>query len=118
LQSRIILQSFVQRSLVLGISETVHEDEIRIPVNGRIAPDPAFKLPPSLFRKSLLHKIHHGDFANTVSRFGCVNIAVATGLAPNTGIPLPFVSYGLTSLVSLYGAMGIVLNIGLQSKKH
>ena len=31
-----------------------------------------------------------------------VNIAVATGLFPNTGVPLPFVSYGLTSLVSLY----------------
>ena len=47
-----------------------------------------------------------------------LNIAVATGLAPNTGIPLPFVSYGLTSLVSLYGAIGIVLNIGLQQKKY
>ena len=47
-----------------------------------------------------------------------LNIAVATGLAPNTGIPLPFVSYGLTSLVSLFGAIGIVINIGLQTKKH
>jgi len=47
-----------------------------------------------------------------------LNIAVATGLAPNTGIPLPFVSYGLTSLVSLFGAIGIVINIGLQNKKH
>lgn len=45
-----------------------------------------------------------------------LNIAVATGLAPNTGIPLPFVSYGLTSLVCLYAAVGIVLNIGLQQK--
>ena len=43
-----------------------------------------------------------------------VNIAVATGLFPNTGVPLPFVSYGLTSLVSLYIGMGIVLNIRLQ----
>ena len=47
-----------------------------------------------------------------------LNIAVATGLAPNTGIPLPFVSYGLTSLVSLFGAIGIVINIGLQSRKY
>ena len=47
-----------------------------------------------------------------------LNIAVATGLAPNTGIPLPFVSYGLTSLVSLFGAIGIVINVGLQTKKH
>lgn len=43
-----------------------------------------------------------------------VNIAVATGLFPNTGVPLPFVSYGLTSLVSLYVGMGFVLNIRLQ----
>lgn len=45
---------------------------------------------------------------------GFMNIAVATGLAPNTGIPLPFVSAGLTSLVSFYAGIGIVLNIGLQ----
>ena len=44
-----------------------------------------------------------------------LNIGVATGLIPNTGIPLPFVSYGLTSLVSLYIGIGVVLNIGLQT---
>lgn len=43
-----------------------------------------------------------------------VNIAVATGIFPNTGVPLPFVSYGLTSLVSLYIGMGFVLNVRLQ----
>lgn len=43
-----------------------------------------------------------------------MNIAVATGLMPNTGLPLPFVSYGLTSLLSLYIGMGFVLNIRLQ----
>ena len=47
-----------------------------------------------------------------------INICVATGLMPNTGIPLPFVSYGLTSLVSLYIGMGFVLNVGLQPKKY
>ena len=46
-----------------------------------------------------------------------MNIAVATGLMPNTGIPLPFVSYGLTSLLSLYVGMGIVLNIRLQAER-
>ncbi|MCR4566636.1 MAG: rod shape-determining protein RodA [Pseudobutyrivibrio sp.] len=45
-----------------------------------------------------------------------VNICVVTGLMPNTGIPLPFVSYGLTSLVTIYFGVGIVLNVGLQSK--
>ena len=45
-----------------------------------------------------------------------INIGVATGILPNTGIPLPFVSYGLTSLISLYMGIGIVLNIGLRIK--
>ena len=45
-----------------------------------------------------------------------VNICVVTGLMPNTGLPLPFVSYGLTSLVTVYFGIGIVLNVGLQAK--
>lgn len=43
-----------------------------------------------------------------------INIGVATQILPNTGLPLPFLSYGLTSLLSCMAAMGIVLNIGLQ----
>ena len=49
---------------------------------------------------------------------GFVNLCVASGMMPNTGVTLPFVSYGLTSLLSLYLGIGIVLNIGLQGKKH
>lgn len=46
-----------------------------------------------------------------------INMGVATGVLPNTGIPLPFVSYGLSSLVSMFMGVGVVLNIGLQQKK-
>lgn len=46
-----------------------------------------------------------------------VNVAVATMLLPNTGVTLPFVSYGLTSLIMMYCGVGIVLNIGLQRNK-
>jgi len=49
---------------------------------------------------------------------GFINIAVATGILPNTGLPLPFVSYGMTSLVSLLMGIGLVLNVGLQPKKY
>lgn len=49
---------------------------------------------------------------------GFLNIGVTTGLLPNTGVTLPFVSYGLTSLVSLYIGIGFVLNVGLQCKKY
>ena len=40
-----------------------------------------------------------------------INIAVVTSSMPNTGMPLPFFSYGGTSLVILLGSMGILLNI-------
>ena len=56
--------------------------------------------------------------ASLISLQALINICVATGLMPNTGIPLPFVSYGLTSLVSLFIGMGFVLNVGLQPKKY
>ena len=44
------------------------------------------------------------------------NIAVATGVFPNTGLPLPFISYGVSSLMSIYFGVGIALNVGLQRK--
>ena len=45
-----------------------------------------------------------------------INIGVVTRLLPNTGLPLPFFSYGLTSLFSLFISMGVVLNVSLQRK--
>lgn len=47
-----------------------------------------------------------------------LNIGVATGILPNTGIPLPFISYGLSSLVSSCAGIGLVLNVALQRKKY
>ncbi len=45
-----------------------------------------------------------------------VNIGVTTGIVPNTGIPLPFISAGLSSLMANMIGMGIILNIGMQRK--
>ena len=47
-----------------------------------------------------------------------INISVATRIFPNTGISLPFVSYGLTSIVTFFIGIGLVLNVGLQPKKY
>lgn len=47
---------------------------------------------------------------------GFTNIAVATGMFPNTGLPLPFVSYGVTSLISMYIGIGLVINVGLYGR--
>ena len=45
-----------------------------------------------------------------------INIAVVTNTIPNTGIPLPFISYGGTSVLFLLVEMGIVLSISRQIK--
>jgi cell division protein FtsW len=43
-----------------------------------------------------------------------VNMTAITGIGPLTGIPLPFISYGGTSMVSLLAGVGIVLNVARQ----
>lgn len=45
-----------------------------------------------------------------------INIAVVTGSMPVTGVPLPLISYGGTSLVFNLTALGILLNVSRQSK--
>lgn len=52
-------------------------------------------------------------FSTVVYAF--VNIAVATGLVPTTGLPLPFISYGGTSLIFLCISIGILVNIALSN---
>jgi len=46
-----------------------------------------------------------------------INIGVTTKLLPNTGIPLPFISYGLSSLMSTAIGIGLVLNVSMQKRK-
>ena len=45
-----------------------------------------------------------------------INIMAISGIIPLTGIPLPFISYGGTSLVVLLTAIGILLNISKQAR--
>ena len=45
-----------------------------------------------------------------------LNIAVVTNTIPNTGITLPFISYGGTSVLFLMAEMGLVLGVSNQIK--
>ena len=45
--------------------------------------------------------------------YAFVNAAVATGLFPTTGLPLPFISYGGTSIIFLSASIGILINIAI-----
>ena len=70
---------------------------------------------------------------NAKDRFGCMlacgvafvigvqtllNIAVVTGSIPPTGLPLPFISSGGTSVAVFMAAIGVVLNVNKQSKSR
>ncbi len=46
-----------------------------------------------------------------------INIGAVIGVLPVTGVPLPFVSFGGSSLVIIMGAMGILLNIARQERR-
>lgn len=46
-----------------------------------------------------------------------VNIAVVTALLPNTGLPLPFLSYGGTNLVFTFAAIGFLVSIHRHTKR-
>ena len=56
-----------------------------------------------------------GGMAGFIGFQTFINIGVTTMILPNTGLTLPFVSYGLTSLVTMFIGIGIVLNVRLQA---
>lgn len=46
------------------------------------------------------------------------NICVATRIFPNTGLPLPFISNGLSSMIASMIGIGLIMNIGIQPAKN
>jgi len=52
-----------------------------------------------------------------VALFACqvlINVGVVLGLMPTTGVPLPLMSYGGSSLISTMAGMGLVLNVWMR----
>lgn len=47
-----------------------------------------------------------------------LNVFVVLGIAPLTGVPLPFISYGSTSLVTLLAGVGLLLNVARGGSVH
>ena len=68
--------------------------------------------------QTLAGQIICGGVAAMIGIQSFINMGVATGVLPNTGLSLPFVSAGLTSVVCFYMSIGFVLNVGLQPKKY
>lgn len=52
-----------------------------------------------------------GGLSLQIGLYSAANMAVATGLAPTTGLPLPFVSYGGSALIVNLAAAGILYRI-------
>lgn len=64
--------------------------------------------------KNKFHCYLAGGISAVVAVQSLLNFAVVTGSIPPTGLPLPFISYGGTSLVVFMSAMGILLNLSSQ----
>lgn len=54
----------------------------------------------------------------TIVVYGLVNAAVATGLFPVTGLPMPFISYGGTSMLTAGFMMGVLMNISKHRREE
>ena len=46
------------------------------------------------------------------------NIGVAIRILPNTGLPLPFLSSGVSSMIGCMIGVGLILNVGIQSSRR
>ena len=64
----------------------------------------------------MMGKIIASGVASIIILQTFVNIGVVSMILPNTGIPLPFVSSGLSSVVGCYSMLGVVLNISINQK--
>jgi cell division protein FtsW len=56
--------------------------------------------------------------SSTITLYALVNASVALGLLPTTGLPMPFISYGGSSLMLSAFSIGVLLNISAHTDLH
>jgi cell division protein FtsW len=68
--------------------------------------------------KGAYAKLLAGGLTSLILCQALLNVYAVLGLAPLTGVPLPFVSSGNTSLIVMLAAMGLLLNIASGGSSH
>jgi cell division protein FtsW len=68
---------------------------------------------PDVFGRNLAVAV-----TSTVTLYALINAGVTLGLLPTTGLPMPFVSFGGSSMLFTAGAVGVLLNISSQTDLH
>ena len=66
--------------------------------------------------QSLFGKLLAGSITMTFFVYVFVNIGMVSGLLPVVGVPLPFISYGGTSLVTLLAGFGVLMSVHTHRK--
>jgi cell division protein FtsW len=68
--------------------------------------------------KGAYAKLLAGGLTSLILCQALLNVYAVLGLAPLTGVPLPFISSGSTSLIVLLGAIGLLLNVAAGGSAH
>jgi rod shape determining protein RodA len=55
-----------------------------------------------------------GGLVSMIMLYVCINVGMSVGIVPVVGVPLPLVSYGGTSIITTFLALGLLLNIQIR----
>jgi rod shape determining protein RodA len=65
---------------------------------------------------TLFGRLMAGSVTLMFFTYALVNMGMVSGVLPVVGVPLPFVSYGGTALVSLFIGLGILMSVQAHRK--
>jgi rod shape determining protein RodA len=64
--------------------------------------------------KDRLGVLMAGGLVSMIMIYVCINVGMSIGIVPVVGVPLPLVSYGGTSIITTFLALGLLLNIQIR----